>query len=282
MTTREPGPEQRSRPDRPGPERPSGAPLDLLLEGRPLPDGDPGRWQPAALVLAALTSAPESSELAGEARALAEFRARGAGTQPPSRVRRRSPGWVASLRGTRPAVAVATGAVLMGGLLAVAYAGDLPDAAQRLAHDTIDAPPAGGPAATGREPGVPPGPASPLPAGAGASGPGAATSARHVAHSSPAGSRRHRRPSSSAPGTGRGSSGAPGPVRQPRAVRPPGPVWQPQRFAHARPDPAALTLGEQPAPPAGATPSPSAAPSATRRSAPRHGYPRAGAQSAPP
>ena len=32
------------------------------------------------------------------------------------------------LRGGRPAVAAATGAVLMGGLLAVAYAGDLPGA----------------------------------------------------------------------------------------------------------------------------------------------------------
>ncbi len=41
----------------------------------PLPDGDPARWQPVAQVLAALTSAPESSELTGQARALAEFRA---------------------------------------------------------------------------------------------------------------------------------------------------------------------------------------------------------------
>ncbi|HEY8045502.1 MAG TPA: hypothetical protein VIF35_14620 [Streptosporangiaceae bacterium] len=174
MTTREPGPEQGSRPDRPGPERPAGAPLDLLLEGHPLPDGDPARWEPAAQVLAALTSAPESRELAGEARALAAFRARGARAEPPARVCRRSPVRLAMLSGTRPAVAVATGAALMGGVLAVAHAGDLPGAAQRLAHDAIDAPPARGPAAPGHpgQPGHPsdsprPGPSQQPPPSAG-------------------------------------------------------------------------------------------------------------------
>lgn len=256
-------------------------PLDLLLEGHPLPDGDPARWEPAALVLAALTSAPESSELAGEARALAAFRARGALAQPPSRVRRRSAGWVAPLRGTRPAVAVATGAVLVGGLLAVAYAGDLPDAAQRLAHDTIDAPPPGGPAAPDRGPGLAPGPASPLPTGAGPSGPGAATSGHYVAHGSPAGSRHHWRPSSSAPGTGRDSSsgrqaqsGSPGQSGQPGQSGSPG--------DSPTPGPTQQSSPSASNPPAGATPSPSAAPSATRRSGARHGYLLAGAQSAPP
>jgi hypothetical protein len=108
------------------------------------PDGDLARWQPVAQVLAALTSSPESSELTGEARALAEFRAfaeaplRGADLPPPAL--RRDQGRRIWLPGGRLAVATATGAVLMGGLLAVAYAGDLPLAAQRLAHDTIDAP----------------------------------------------------------------------------------------------------------------------------------------------
>src|SRR6266478_2244725 len=98
--------ERSSRPDRPSMERSLDALLDLgsldrglrdsgLLDcvspgraspGRAFPgraslgrsatpDGDLARWQPVAQVLAALTSSPESSELTGEARALAEFRA---------------------------------------------------------------------------------------------------------------------------------------------------------------------------------------------------------------
>src|SRR4029077_11098532 len=78
----------------------------------------------------------------GEARALAEFRAfaRAASRGADAPALRRDPGRRTWLPGGRLTVAAATGAVLMGGLLAVAYAGDLPMAAQRLAHDTIDAP----------------------------------------------------------------------------------------------------------------------------------------------
>jgi hypothetical protein len=239
-------------------------PLDLLLEGHPLPDGDPARWEPAAQVLAALTSAPESSELAGEAQALAAFRARGARSGPPSRVRRRSPGRLAWLCGTRPAVAAATGAILMGGLLAVAYAGDLPGAAQRLAHDTIDAPPAGGPPVTGQEQGV-----APRPAGS-PSRPGAAAADHHAAHGSRAGFPHHHRPSGSAPGTGRGRpTGHPEQSGRPSDSPAAGPAQQPSPSASNPPT-------------AGPAPSPSAAPSATRRSAPRYGPPPAAAPGAPP
>jgi hypothetical protein len=119
--------------------------LDRAALGRgATPDDDPARWQPVAQVLAALTSAPESSELTGEARALAEFRAfsefrafadvpaRGADLPPPAP--RRDPGRRTWLPRGRLAVAATTCAVLIGGLLALAYAGDLPMAAQRLAH----------------------------------------------------------------------------------------------------------------------------------------------------
>ncbi len=88
MTRREPRRERSSRPDRPSEEWS----LDALLEGGPLPDGDRARWQPVSQVLTALTSVPESSELSGEARALAEFRDRPlheagpAEAGPPSRV----------------------------------------------------------------------------------------------------------------------------------------------------------------------------------------------------
>ena len=116
-------------------------------------DGDPVRRPPVAQVLAALTSAPESSELTGEAQVLAEFRAfaesgtvaeaPAPGAELPSPAPHRDPGRMTWLPGGRLAVAAATGAVVMGGLLAVAYAGDLPVAAQRLAHDTIHAPAVG-------------------------------------------------------------------------------------------------------------------------------------------
>ena len=154
--------ERSSRPDRLSLGRSADPMLDALLDRAPLPDEDPARWQPVAQVLTALTSAPESSELAGEARALAAFRNRARGVPVLSRARRRNRGWAASLPVPRPAVAAATGIVAMGGLLAVAYAGDLPAAAQRLAHDTIGAPAAARDSGPGSRPAASPGPASPL------------------------------------------------------------------------------------------------------------------------
>jgi len=41
--------------------------------GEPAPGWRPARWQRVSQVLTALTSVPESNELSGEARALAEF-----------------------------------------------------------------------------------------------------------------------------------------------------------------------------------------------------------------
>lgn len=68
--------ERSSRPDRPSRERSVDALLDRASRGGGMPpDDDPARWQAVDQVLAALTSAPESSELTGQARALAEFRA---------------------------------------------------------------------------------------------------------------------------------------------------------------------------------------------------------------
>ncbi|MGI8449474.1 MAG: hypothetical protein ACR2MP_20295, partial [Streptosporangiaceae bacterium] len=78
--------ERNSRPDRPSEERS----LDALLDGGPLPDGDRARWQPVSQVLTALTSVPESSELNGEARALAEFRIRPLHGAEPAQAGRRS------------------------------------------------------------------------------------------------------------------------------------------------------------------------------------------------
>ena len=63
--------ERSSRADRLSLERSPDVLLDGLLEGGPLPDDAPARWQPVTEVLTALTSAPGSGELSGETRALA-------------------------------------------------------------------------------------------------------------------------------------------------------------------------------------------------------------------
>lgn len=236
------------------------------LDRGSLPDGDPARWRAVAQVLAALTSAPESSELTGEARALAEFRAfadaRARGADLPRQAPRRGPGWITWLPGGRPAVAAATGAVLMCGLLAVAYTGYLPAPAQRLAHETIDAP------AASHDPDPA---ASSLPTGLSSS---AGQEGHRAAHASARPDRRvhggsasghpHRPGSSSSPsgsspgrqGSGRPGSGRPGSGRQGQSGSPgrssePGPTPEPSSSASISPS-------------AGPTPSPSAAPSPTQ------------------
>lgn len=238
------------------------------------PDGDPARWQPVAQVLAALTSAPESSELTGEARVLAEFRAfaqaRAPGADLPAPARgadlpapapRRDPGRRTWRPGGRLTVAAATGAVLMGGLLAVAYAGDLPMAAQRLAHDTIDAPaarPAPEPAASSQPTRVP---NSPGPSGHRATH--ALVRPSRQAHSGSVSGHPHRPGSSSYPfgrWPGRLGSGWPGSGHQGQPGRP-GRSAEP--WPTQVPSPSASI-----SPPASATPSPSAAPSPTQSGTP--------------
>ena len=269
--------------------------LDALLDGGPLPDGeDPARWQPVAQVLTALTSAPESSELTGEARALAEFRSRARGAPRPSRASRRNRRWAASLRIPRPAVAAATGAVAMGGLLAVAYAGDLPAAAQRLAHDTIGAPAAARDGGPGSGP-ASPGPASPLGSTAGQasspSGYGPGQGDRRIARRHPSASPYRHWPASSAPGTAGGGpsgrpgqyspgqyspgqraapgQGTPGQPGTPGGSPTPGPTQQPSPWASSSPS-------------AGAAPSPTASPSTSQQSRHQHEPVPAATQSFPP
>jgi hypothetical protein len=283
--SRDNGSADRGLPDRGLPD--SGATPDRGLPDRgATPDGDPARSQPAARVLAALTSAPDSSELTGEARALAEFRAfaesaafaaapaHGADPRPP--VPHRGPRRMTWLPGGRLAVAAATGAVLMGGLLAVAYAGDLPGPAQRLAHNTIDAP-----AVLDQDPAVSPQLAgTPHPAGRAGqqtthalvrpdrevpSGSASGHPHRHGPSSSPSAS------SSGRPGSGRLGSGRPGSGRQGQSGRPgragePGPVQAPWPWPST-------------SPPASATPSPSAAPSPSQTAPPYPQQSPSGSQS---
>jgi hypothetical protein len=247
-----------------------------------LPDGGPARWQPVAQVLAALTSAPESGELTGQARALAEFRASAAaparGADLPAPAPRRNPGWMTWVPGRRPAVAAATGTLLMGGLLAVAYAGDLPVPAQRLAHNTIHAPAASpdpDPAASSR-PAVPPNSAGragqraadvpAVPDRRMHGGFAAGHPHRHGSSGSPSGSSSGR-PDSGRPGSGRLSSGGPDSGRQGQSGPMPAP-W---------PSPSASI-----SPPAGATPSPSAAPSPSQSGPPNPQQGPSSPQSTPP
>lgn len=227
------------------------------------PDDDPARWQAVDQVLAALTSAPESSELTGQARALAEFRALAAarprGADLPAQAARREPGWMTWLRGGRPAVAAATGAVLMGGLLAVAYAGYLPAPAQRLAHKTIDAPPVRrdpDPAASFR----PTRPTRPprSPGSAGHRATHAPDRPDRRVHGGSGSGRPYRSWSSrSAPGSlyGRPGSGRQGQPGSPGRPAEPWPTLEPSPSASISPS-------------AGPTPSPSATPSPTQSGSP--------------
>ena len=308
--------ERSSRPDRLSLGRPADPMLDALLDRSALPDEDPARWQPVAQVLTALTSAPESSELAGEARALAAFRSRArggplssrsrgvplssrsrgvpvpSGTRGgpvPSRTRRRNQGWAVSPRVPRPAVAAATGIVAMGGLLAVAYAGDLPAAAQRLAHDTIGAPAAARDSGPGSGPAAP-GPASPLTrtasqgnasSGYGPPGPDRRVPRRHSSGfpyqhwpasyapgASPSGRPGQYSPGQYTPGQGTPGQGTPG-QGTPGGSPTPVPTQQPSPWASFSPS-------------AGATPSPSAMPSASQLSRHHHDPAPAATESFPP
>jgi hypothetical protein len=140
-----------------------GEALDALLAGHLAPDEAGAGLQPVAGLLAALAAAPEGGELAGHARALAEFRHRPGRPARSHRSARRRSRLLPSLLSARAAAAAAA-ATALGGLATAAYAGVLPAPAQQLAHNTIGAPsphPGNGP--QGQQP-TPSGPAVPGPA----------------------------------------------------------------------------------------------------------------------
>lgn len=110
--------------------------LDALLTGNVLPEDAPEELRPVVEALTALNAAPHSSELAAEARARAIFRAAAAQPAEPAHSHRRKRRPLPSLRSVRLAVAIAAGAVLLGGAALGAYAGVLPIPVQRIAHDT--------------------------------------------------------------------------------------------------------------------------------------------------
>jgi hypothetical protein len=121
-----------------GPELPDWA-ADALLAGDLLPEEAGGGLQPVAALLAALTAAPADGELAGHARALAEFR-RGGMPEPVRHPAHRRARLLTSILSAKAAAAAAAAAAVLGGVATAAYAGALPAPAQQFAHTTIGAP----------------------------------------------------------------------------------------------------------------------------------------------
>jgi len=121
------------------PELPDGA-LDALLTGDLVTGEAWAGLQPAAALVAALNAAPQDGELAGHARALAEFRRRGGRPARARRPARRRPRVLAALVTARAAAAAVVAAAALGGVAAAAYTGALPAPAQRFAHGMIGAP----------------------------------------------------------------------------------------------------------------------------------------------
>jgi len=154
-----------SDPDMPNfPWRPSGSvppagdgALDeLLATGQPPQDAAPGLL-PVAEVLAALRAGPSGRELAGTARALAEFREAAVTSHRSRRILPRRTGVLRTRVSAKLAAAGATAAVAIAGTAAAAYFGAVPGSLQSGAHqakETGTARPtptasAVGPAATG-------------------------------------------------------------------------------------------------------------------------------------
>ena len=121
------------------PELPDGA-LDALLTGDLVTDEACAGLQPAAALLAALNAAPQDGELAGHARALAEFRHRGSMPVRARRSPRRRPRLLTALLTAKAAAAAVVSAAALGGVAAAAYISTLPAPAQQFAHSVIGAP----------------------------------------------------------------------------------------------------------------------------------------------
>jgi hypothetical protein len=168
------------------------ADLVALLAGKG--DVAPG-LQPVADVLAALSAEPSLGELAGEARALAEFRRR-AVVPVPRRHARRGTAGLGTRLSAKAGAGAAAAALVLGGAATAAFANMLPAPIQRLAHDVIGAPDA---------PSAPqPGPAHGKPTAPGQLGSHGTRKSKSKSH----GARRHpNRHGHGQPGVGQGEQG---------------------------------------------------------------------------
>jgi len=168
------------------------ADLVALLAGKL--DVTPG-LQPVADVLAALRAEPSLGELAGEARALAEFRRR-AGMPVPRRHARRSTAGLTTRLSANAAAGAAAATLVLGGAATAAFANMLPAPIQRLAHDVLGAPDA-------------PSAAQPVPARGKPTAPGRlASHGTHKSNVKPHSTSRHpNRHGHGQPGTSQGQQG---------------------------------------------------------------------------
>jgi hypothetical protein len=125
----------------PQPQRQDGpaitdADLVALLAGTL--DVPPG-LRPVADILAALTAAPAAGELAGESRAMTEFRRRARAPANRRHARPRTARLTSGI-GAKLGAAAAGVAVVFGGAATAAFADKLPAPIQSFAHETIGAP----------------------------------------------------------------------------------------------------------------------------------------------
>ncbi len=112
--------------------------LDALLARDLEPEETTATLRPVAEMLAALRAAPSGGNLAGLDQALEEFRRAGGMPDGFHRSRPRRPALLRTLLSIKLAAAVA--ASVLGGSIAAAYAGALPAALQKFAHNSIAAP----------------------------------------------------------------------------------------------------------------------------------------------
>jgi hypothetical protein len=130
--------------------------LDALLAQDRGPGEPAAPLRPVADVLAALRAAPSHGELTGLDPVLAEFRGAGGTPDGCHRSRPRRPALLRTLLSVKVAGAVA--AAVLGGSVAAAYAGVLPAALQKIAHNSIAAPAASAKPGPHQTPSAKPGP----------------------------------------------------------------------------------------------------------------------------
>jgi hypothetical protein len=128
-----------SRADDTVPQAGDSALDELLAASRPAQDVAEG-LEPVTAVLAALRAAPTGAELAGQARAVAEFRRTVRVSHRAARGRARRPVPIRERLSSKLAVITAATAVTVSGTMVAAYAGALPGPLQQAAHDVLAAP----------------------------------------------------------------------------------------------------------------------------------------------